>query len=264
VDSSGLIKTLEVEGRHLRCHQRVFGLARGAALEAVGRLHRGRHVEVHVGNDPRPLWLRLGTTDVAVFDEVVIRGEYDFAAPRSASTIVDVGANIGVTSAWYAARYPGCRVLAVEPEPANFATLQRNVANRPEVTPVRGALCGSSGLVALVDAGTGAWGFQLAAVNGSAQTDQTVRAVTLTELFDEHNLDWVDLLKIDIEGAERDVFMGDLAALDRVGAIAVELHDRFRPGCSRSFFRAVADFPYEEWRGLTVVVAREEPSGARL
>ena len=72
----------------------------------------------------------------------------------------------------------------------------------------------------------------------------------------EYDLKWVDLLKVDIEGAEKEVFGSPDEWIGSVGAIAIELHDRFKPGCSRSFFAAVTAFPVEQTCGENVFVAR--------
>src|SRR5262245_40199947 len=117
VVSDDRIRRWSDAARLVRHHQRTFGPISGVAHMILGRLVPGHRVEVRVGADERLLRLRLGTTDVSVFDEVVVRGEYDFAAPGTVATVVDAGANIGITAAWYAARYPGCRVVAIEPEP---------------------------------------------------------------------------------------------------------------------------------------------------
>jgi hypothetical protein len=40
--------------------------------------------------------------------------------------------------------------------------------------------------------------------------------------------------------------------------VVAELHDRFVPGCSRTFFAALSDFTHEQWRGENVLVSRED------
>ena len=56
----------------------------------------------------------------------------------------------------------------------------------------------------------------------------------------------IDLLKLDIEGAEREIFgTGDLDWMNRTRAIIIELHDRFRPGCEAAFLSAAKRFGFE-------------------
>jgi hypothetical protein len=74
--------------------------------------------------------------------------------------------------------------------------------------------------------------------------EQGVRAMSMATLMAHCGLDHIDLLKLDIEGAEKDVFeAADLQWMDRVRTIAVELHDRMRPGCGHAFFTASSRTP---------------------
>jgi hypothetical protein len=76
--------------------------------------------------------------------------------------------------------------------------------------------------------------------------------------MEDYKVDRVNLLKLDIEGSEKEVFSNARPWIDRVDAISIELHDRFRPGCSRAFFGAVADFPTELRRGEKILVIRDD------
>lgn len=73
-------------------------------------------------------------------------------------------------------------------------------------------------------------------------THGSVLAITVPDLLAEHDIEYVDVFKIDIEGAEKELFEGDTGWLDRVGAVAIELHDRFKPGCADAFGAATQAF----------------------
>ena len=64
--------------------------------------------------------------------------------------------------------------------------------------------------------------------------------------------------KVDVEGSEKEIFSTADSWLSFVDVICIELHDRFKSGCSRSFFKAVEDFPIELHRSEDVLVARAE------
>ena len=85
-----------------------------------------------------------------------------------------------------------------------------------------------------------------------------VPAITMDEVLREYQLDRIDLLKVDIEGSEKELFAAADSWIGRVDAICLELHDRFKPGCSRAFYQAVADFPTEFRVGEDVLVLRGE------
>ena len=142
--------------------------------------------------------------------------------------------------------------------------LFRSTAAFPNVEPVHAALWPRPGSLVLTDPGTGLWGLQVtdagapddASRAGGGESPDSVRAITIPELIQGHQLDKIDLLKVDIEGAEKELFGAPAPWLGQVDAICVELHDWFKAGCSRSFFAAVEDFSVEAWRGENVLVAR--------
>jgi hypothetical protein len=86
----------------------------------------------------------------------------------------------------------------------------------------------------------------------------SVTAVTLTDVMRDHGLEKIDLLKLDIEGCEKEIFENSDPWIENVQAICLELHDRFKAGCSRAFYKAVDDFPIELRRGEDVLVTRDE------
>ena len=58
-----------------------------------------------------------------------------------------------------------------------------------------------------------------------------------------YGIEFIDILKLDIEGAELEVFETSESWIGKVGMLAVETHDRFRPGCSKAFERVGVSFP---------------------
>jgi hypothetical protein len=106
---------------------RRFG-ARGAmTLWLANGLRKPLLMKVRSGSLPHPIWLRARTSDLDVHREIFVNEQYkhDFlAAPR---VIVDVGANIGLSSIYFAIHYPNARILALEPEESNFRLLRKNV-----------------------------------------------------------------------------------------------------------------------------------------
>ena len=105
-----------------------------------------KHVAVTTTGIRHPLFLRLRSSDARVYEDVIVGREYDYATspPR---TIVDVGANCGITSVFYANLYPEATIVALEPEASNFAALVRNTSAYRNVIPVQAALWHADGQV---------------------------------------------------------------------------------------------------------------------
>jgi len=190
--------------------------------------------------------------DVDVYRQVMLDAEYEFQLSAEPKTIVDAGAHIGLASLWFANRYPDATIIAIELEPANYEMLRRNTAHCPNVHAVHAALWAKDEPVHLTDPGRGSWGF-VASTNGSGQP---VPAVTIAGLMETFGLERIDLLKLDIEGAERDVLTESGAWLPHVEAVVAELHDSINPGCSRAFYLATADFGDVQYVGENVFVSR--------
>jgi FkbM family methyltransferase len=205
-----------------------------------------------------PVYLRIDTSDFCAYRDVLIfrTKSYDPGIPDfSPYIIVDIGAHIGMASILFALKYPTARIIAVEPEASNFAALVRNTASYKTITPIRAALWREDGEVIL--------GPSVAHPKGAFQIvengQQRVRAITMDTLMREAGINSIDLLKVDIEGAEIEVFES-CPWITKVQVIAIELHDRLRAGCRSAVKRAASDLHCEE-RGEVTFLARR-PVGA--
>lgn len=179
--------------------------------------------------------------ELEVMRDIVLDEEYalDGLDPR---TIVDLGANIGTASAWFRDRYPNARIVAVEPDPQTFTKLERNLAGDRAVTLVNAAVTDETGEVELFHPPGYSIASSLNAARDDAGASSTrVRACTLDELWTELGLDRVDLLKLDVEGAELDVLAG-FTRLDLVGAIIGEAHPDLLEGRVDEFFEHLSAF----------------------
>lgn len=210
--------------------------------------------------------VRRWTADFDAFDEVFLCRIYadDFAQlfgrerpPEDVATVLDVGAHIGCSARFFADRYPRAQICAVEPEPGNLALLRQNVAGYDRIVVVDGALWSEPVELTLSGTADATTGWQV----GAGETTGTVRGLTVAQVLDEVGWDHVDVMKIDIEGAERAVFEdGDLDWLEHVDLIMIELHDWKAPGASRAFHAAVAP-NFQEFVLDGVVGAIRGPSG---
>lgn len=234
-----------------------LGGLRALAAAVSGRTDIQR---VQTAGMSRPVELRVPSSDVRVFKKIFLEREYDFKTSREPRVILDAGANIGLASVYFAQKYPQARIIAVEPEAGNFELLTRNVADYPNVVPVRAALWKDESPVSIVDEGRDKWGFvteaacEEAVVRGGAC--DYVPGVTVDGLMRAHGLERIDVLKLDVEGAECEVFQTAAAWIDTVDALIVELHERYRCGCNRAFYNATNGFDAEWKTGESVYLSR--------
>ncbi len=156
-----------------------------------------------------------------------------------------LGANIGLATVFFGIRYPEARILAVEPEEANFAALASNTAALGDrVKKYHAAVWVKDGVANLhtEDPGgisLGAWGVQVS--DNLARAGKTTPCYRLATLLGNAGFSSVDILKVDIEGAERELFSYAVADwLPRIKLIIIETHDRFRPGSEATVRKAIS------------------------
>jgi FkbM family methyltransferase len=179
---------------------------------------------------PTTLTLRPFAGDLFVLYEVLAFNAYHIDArllpPDKVRVIVDCGANIGITSLFLAARYPRAKILSVEPHPDNFALLTTNVAHMPHIFPIRACVTGTPQSAVRFTADQAAWGNRIATdANGVL-----VPAITIDELCAQNGIEKIDLLKLDIEGAEEQV-LENAKFLARTEYIIAELHGHYGFQC---------------------------------
>lgn len=245
---------------NIRYYRRTIGV-RGLLAAIRGKL-RGRKTLLPISRPDIafPFFLRVPSSDVQTFEQIFLKQEYAFDVTRSPTTIVDAGANIGLASIYLSNKFPNARIIAIEPEASNLEVLRRNIAPYGNITAVCGALWHENTKTDLVDPGLGNWGFMVQGQDGDearyGETLHEVRGMTVDAVMKEHGIDRVDILKIDIEGAEREVFRDPSAWIGKVDALIVELHERMKPGCNRSFYCGSNGFDAEWHQGESVYLTR--------
>lgn len=242
----------------VRSNYRLFG-AYGVFLVATARLlGKTREVAVTVDGISHPIHLRLRTSDISLFEEIIINSEYSFEPSTSPRIIIDAGANIGLTSIFYANTFPLAKIIAIEPEPSNFQMLKRNTDYYSNIFAIQGALWREEAVLNLLNPGTGKWGYQTQKEQNGGIIEGNVHGMTVDKLMEQYGYSYIDILKIDIEGSEKEVFETSASWIDKVGTIIVELHDHFKSGCSNSVYAATKNFELRWHKGETNFFMRND------
>jgi FkbM family methyltransferase len=208
-----------------------YGMWRGVHTLARAVCGRGL-VSIQLPGCKDSILLRRHTTDIAAFEQVFIDREYDLPiAQKDPKWIVDAGANVGCASIFFAKQFPRASILAIEPETSNYSILERNGRRFRNITTIKAAIWNSDTELEIQNPTDDKWAFRVQPA--STQGASKVRALSIPSILEKTGAGWIDILKVDIEGAEKEVFDETSAHwIDRVGVIIVELHDWIRPGCS--------------------------------
>ena len=253
------------------------GIRSRAKIFYVTVLLGARRILGRPGRRWHALRLRVGATrpDVVVSDygelevmrDILLDEEYSLPEAAAPELILDVGANIGLAALYFRARYPSAEIVAIEPDPETFAKLERNVAGDPRIRPVNAAAAAEPGEVLLFRPP----GYSIA--SSLRRSDDRgayarVRAETLDRLCSELGLARIDLVKIDVEGAELEAFRG-FSRLDAVPLIVGEAHPDLLGDQLGAFFALLDGFEvsrvFESDDSIEFVAARPQllrPVGA--
>jgi FkbM family methyltransferase len=215
-----------------------------------------------------PVGARTRSSDPQVFIQVLMDREYlPISELPGVESVIDLGANVGYSSAFFLSRYPAARCVAMEPDPANFSLLSRNLAPYGDrAVCVRGGAWNRRCNLALSESvyRDGAeWTRQVRECpEGTAGSFPGFDVPSLMDMIGARR---VSILKVDIEGAEAVVFDGTCASwIDAVDSLAIELHDDSDFGmCSPVFWRAVADRGFSFARSGELVIARRQAASGR-
>ena len=218
---------------------RVIGAFRNWPLHYLNRLGllSGSRAEL-VTRDGVRLRVRTYTSDFRTSRSVMADRSYFFGGvelPPDA-TVIDAGAHIGSFAVLAASRAPQGRVLAFEPEAANFEMLQQNIALNgfSRVSAFNVAVAGAEGERTLHYSvkPTTTGGHSLIR---TGERSTTVRCITLDRIVADNALTRIDFLKLDCEGAELEFLAAaSPASLALLRRGAVEIHsDENRTGVAR-------------------------------
>lgn len=235
------LRRIAVSALILRRQNGLFGTLCFTALSALG-VRRVRTMRV-CGESLR---LRTASHDVVVAHETLCREFEDLdeiVDRRDDGLVIDAGGYIGTAAIRLAKMFPDATVVTLEPSRENIALLRENVARYPNIVVVNCALAGdaSRGTLPLRDRKSGFWGFSIVEdINDGAEAAHmyNVDLITMPQLLRRFGATRVAFMKLDIEGAEREVLNASTAWIDCIDVLAIELHERFARGCKAAFNNA--------------------------
>lgn len=236
-------------------YPRWIGISQAAAFVFYELFNRKVLKLIKLGKEE--IYVRTATPDLYVAASSLISREYSNIKCHNPSVIVDAGANIGTSAIYFANTYPNARIWAIEPEQENYDILLRNTRKYKNIIPIKAALWSEKCSRTLKDRYTGPWGYTVSETdNKNESTGQQVECLTISSLVDDYDLRCIDILKMDIEGGEKQVLESAEEWIDKVNIITAELHDRICMGCDRAFYLATRHFTTFEKHGEKVTAYR--------
>jgi FkbM family methyltransferase len=196
--------------------------------------------------------LRRGTSDIATFEQVFLANAYNLRrltrwneilalyARIERPLILDLGANIGLATLYFAKNWSKAHIIAVEPDERNFRLLKTNIEDMSNIKPIEGAVASENGAVEIANPHDEAWALRTERVNSIGPN--SIPAYSMKKLMGFAPEAQPFIAKIDIEGFESELFSRDTEWVKSFPIIIIELHDWMLPGKgnSNNFLRRIA------------------------
>lgn len=249
--------------KYIQCFGALRGIATYAQVEGPGLIRSSKPItRVSLPEYAAPVFLRKGA-DRATFWQVLVEQQYNMSSfphfqelkqaynkllsEGRRPVIVDAGANIGLSTIWFARLFPKAVVIAVEPEAGNCELLARNVESYSNVQIVRGGLWSHRETLAVSNPNAGSAAFRVDETRATDGSDNYIVGYTVDELVEQVSEGALFVVKIDIEGAQKQVFKANTGWVGRVYLIILELEDWLFPwqDTSSAFFRCVSAHQFE-------------------
>lgn len=189
-------------------------------------LRRKRPIRLTLPSHDTPIHVRPFTSDTAVAIELFVDKDYESARQifRTPKTVIDLGANIGLSIRLWNEWYTEAKILAVEPNPYSLAIAKENVSlmhNSEQVELLECAIAPAEGTARLLTKDQ-PWSHRV--VDDSDEDSIGVATTTMLNCLDRMPNGRADLCKCDIEGGEASLFRNCGEWINRIQSLIVETH----------------------------------------
>jgi FkbM family methyltransferase len=221
---------------------RFFGFMEGLGLFLkIITAGKSSVVSIHSKKFMNPVQIRA--TDLPIFYQVFCELQYDmnFYLHYKPLNIIDAGSNVGYSCLYFASVFPDASIVGIEPETRNFKQLQFNTSNYKNIKLIQAGIWHQNAFISIKDEDESSASFEVQETKEAEAGG--LRGITIDSISEENNFKTIDILKLDIEGAEFNLFSNNPHTwLSRTRCIIIELHDLVQPGTSQVFFQEMAKY----------------------
>jgi FkbM family methyltransferase len=199
----------------------VLGVPQTLLLYA-GRAFKVRGLTLRCRGIASAVVCRPAVSDFHGLRHIFVDHDSDVPMEEPPKLIIDGGANVGYASVLFANKYPDARILAVEPDDENGRLLQQNCSRLPNVELLKGGIWGRRCRLRIANPHCDPQGFRVVEAD---DPESSMPAYTVDDLIERSGQEYIDILKLDVEGAEVNIFSAaNLGWLDRTRVLSIETH----------------------------------------
>ncbi len=200
--------------------------------------------KVYLNKRKHSIFFRKDTKDHETFEEIFISKIYNLELTFKPINIIDAGANTGFASLFFKFKYPQSEIVALEIDKGNIKMINKNLKNHKRLEIINKGLYNKSSFFKVENPYNATNSFIIKEV--SKNEDFDIESITIDKILEYKKWNTIDILKIDIEGAEKELFEKNYENwLPKVKVIFIETHDRMKRNCAYTVFSTI--YKYQQF-----------------
>lgn len=198
----------------------------------------------------RLVLLRTNSSDEYLWGSIVwgtlYNGEFisdycqaiNYIKTKNRPVVIDAGANIGLFSIAVKNSVQNATLYLIEPDSENFELATYNTKRYNGIKCIKAGLWSHKCRLSIVPSEQ-PWGIRVQ--EDDLVGENGIDAISIQDLCDEYDIEKIDLVKMDVEGAEDVIFSENIMWIDRTSAIVMEVHEEIAPGVSERIDRIMTE-----------------------
>jgi len=188
-------------------------------------------------------FLRNNGTDPGIFGQVFIDRQYEYPISFEPKTILDLGANTGLSALYFADRFSKAKIVGLEIDEENFKIAIQNTKDCSRIKMLQKGIWNKNTFLEIIDINANKDSFMVKESEVNSPT--SIDAINIETIMKQEEWTAIDILKIDIEGSEKELFSSNYEKwLPVTKVIFVEVHDGMKKGCSKAVFNAISKYNF--------------------
>jgi FkbM family methyltransferase len=233
------------EIRYIPVYINLLGFVQYIKLIKTQNSDKKELLPLKVRNFEYPIYVRSGTSDLSSFKQIFIKEEFKNLKKidRKIETIIDAGSNCGHVSIYLSKLFPNAKIIAIEPDTSNCSVIRKNIKHYKNIKLLKGGVWHSDSNLKIFNPDTKNWSFRVEEVK---ESEGDFKGYNLKTIMNKYNFKKIDILKMDIEGSEKNVFEKNYKYwLSKTKLGFVEVHERYARGVTKIINKRIKEYKFK-------------------
>ena len=225
-----------------------LGMKQCLKLISISLKRERKIIKLNVKYLKHPIHLRTLTTDFSALKLLIIEKELDINYYNiKPKYTIDGGGNCGLATVFLANKFPNAKIVCIEPNKKNVLMIKKNIEKYKNCHLIEGALWSETSHLKIIKEKrikeNNFWSFR---VEKSNKKESEFMGYSLDDIMKKYKLKTLDILKLDIEGSEKELFEKNYKIwLSKTKMSIIEVHERYAPGVTKLLNERIKEYKFK-------------------